>query len=132
MSNGRYILEGKIPVPCEDLITWARWIEIPTNRIVKQQFIGDLWISTVFLGLDHNMLFPDSPPQLFETLVFRDSTDEDRREMEALAVRVGYTGKVTCPRHVQVDDGYSSRSATWEMALEEHAKAVKWAKKRLH
>lgn len=57
-----------IPV---DLMTWAGWIETnKTNslRIVKQENIGDYYISTVFLGLDHSFGF--GKPLWFETMVF--------------------------------------------------------------
>jgi len=53
-------------VPC-DLMTWARRLE-STNRIVQQDTIGGVFVSTVFLGLDHN--FGHGPPLLFETMIF--------------------------------------------------------------
>lgn len=123
--NGRYILRGKIPVPCEDLMTWARWIEdCEDERIVKQEDIGPYWISTVFMGLDHNFL-DIGLPRLFETMIFRNPTDEDRREWTARG------WKSNCPPHVPVDDAPVSRTATWELALEQHAEAVAWAKGKL-
>ena len=107
--NGRYILDGKIPVPCEDLLTWAQWMEANDDkRIVKQQDIGPYWVSTVFLGLDHSWTDPELP-HLFETMVF--TTEHGH--------------------HASVDDGYFNRTPTWEMALEAHAEAVAWAKERL-
>jgi hypothetical protein len=130
VSHGRYILDGKVPVPCEDLITWAKWIETSENRVVKQEWVGDLWVSTVFLALDHN--WGSGPPLLFETLIFRDATDKDRREMEDVAKRLGIEGKVTCPQHIELEGGFGTRTATWELALEAHAEGVAWAKKRLH
>jgi hypothetical protein len=128
---GRYILEGKIPVPCEDLMTWAHWLEQSENRIVRQEDVGDLWVSTVFLALDQSFLF-DGPPRLFETMIFRNSTDADRRRMEDAAKQMNYEGKLTCPNHIELEDGYCVRTPTWEMALEEHAKAVEWARNRMH
>ena len=68
-----YILEGKTAVPA-DLMTWARWLEANrTTRHVKDERIGDVRISTVFLGLDHS--FGEGPPLIFETLVFGGSLD---------------------------------------------------------
>jgi hypothetical protein len=125
---GRYILEGKVPVPCEDLLTWARWVEDCKNRIVKQEDVGELWVSTVFLALDHDFL-RDGPPLLFETMVFRNSTAADQKEMDEVAERRGWE-KVTSPRHIALD--YAVRTATWELALEAHAEAKAWAKKQLH
>jgi hypothetical protein len=68
--------------------------------------VGQYWVSTVFLGLDHNWL-SEEPPLLFETMVF------------------------TKDRHRSVDNGYCHRTSTWELALEDHAKAVIWAREHL-
>lgn len=70
-SNGRYILDGKKPVECEDLLEWAMWMEngphaVAKNRIAYKDVI--VIISTVFLGLDHQFGF--GKPLLFETKVF--------------------------------------------------------------
>jgi hypothetical protein len=54
-----------------DLMTWAYWLENAQNRIVKQEWIGEVKVSTVFLGLDHNYsLHHNAPPYLWETMVF--------------------------------------------------------------
>jgi len=60
--------ENRRAVPV-DMMTWARWMN-SAERIVKQETIGDYWISTVFLGLDHNYA-EEGPPILWETMVFR-------------------------------------------------------------
>lgn len=39
------------------------------DRIVKQTHVGDIMISTVFLGLDYNF-FDNGPPLLWETMLF--------------------------------------------------------------
>lgn len=65
----QYILdENHNPVPEFDLIKWAYWFEGKGNRIVKQQHVGTVFVSTVFLGLDHQ--FGDGPPILFESMTF--------------------------------------------------------------
>lgn len=88
-----FILADRIPIPC-DLLTWARWFEDHVReRIVQQNTIGDYWVSTVFLGLNHNWL--DGPPELFETMVFQ-GCDGDRTD---IAIQ---------------------RYPTWELALEGH------------
>jgi len=62
-----WILDAKgEPVPAE-LMEWARWFETG-NRILGQDKIGDVLVSTVFLGLDHS--FGDGPPLLWETMIF--------------------------------------------------------------
>jgi len=68
-----YILEGHTPVKT-DLMTWARWHEDINNRIVKKTNIGDVKVSTVFLGLNHN--WGDGAPLLFETMIFGGEHDE--------------------------------------------------------
>lgn len=65
--NGRYILIDREPIECEDLISWAEWIEVPGNRRVRLTRIGPVEVSTVFLGLDH--AFGGGAPMLFETMV---------------------------------------------------------------
>ena len=50
----KYILnENHDPVLCSDLMEWGRWLET-ADRHVAQDEIGDVRVSTVFLGLDHN------------------------------------------------------------------------------
>jgi hypothetical protein len=63
-----YILAGQIAVPCPDLLKWAGWYET-ADRIVGRTTIGDWWISTVFLGVDHNFAGRGAP-LLYETMVF--------------------------------------------------------------
>lgn len=65
--NRQYILDGKTPVPCDNLLKWARWLET-ADRKVDRETVGDSGISTIFLGLDHS--FGTGPPLLFETMVF--------------------------------------------------------------
>lgn len=65
--NGQYILEGKTPVPCDDVLEWGKQFKSP-DRIVAKDTFGEIKVSTVFLGLDHS--FGDGPPLLFETMIF--------------------------------------------------------------
>lgn len=65
-----YILdENKQPVLVEDPIEWAKWFETAERRVV-QEHIGRWYFSTVFLGLDHAFSILNSPPILFETMLF--------------------------------------------------------------
>jgi hypothetical protein len=67
---GKFILVGRTPVRCENLIGWARWFEKSRKkRIVAQERVGRFRVSTVFLALDHNFSLK-GPPVLFETMVF--------------------------------------------------------------
>ncbi len=72
MSLGQYILDAdKNPVPCNDTLTWAKWMEWADNRRVARTEINGYTISTVFLALDHN--FSGGPPLLFETMIIKAS-----------------------------------------------------------
>ena len=67
-STDFYVLnEERAPVaaPVDE---WARWFETE-DRTVAKTGDGDILISTVFLGLDHNFGLIGAPV-LFETLVF--------------------------------------------------------------
>ena len=68
-SRGRYVLQGTEPVPEPDLLAWGEWFET-ADRIVKQTKVApEIWVSSVFLGLDHNF-WGRGAPVLFETMVF--------------------------------------------------------------
>lgn len=67
LPNWHYILDGKTPVPAT-LMEWATYYQT-ADRHVANTRIGSIWISTVFLGLDHGY-DPRQPPVLFETMIF--------------------------------------------------------------
>lgn len=56
------------PVEVETMLEWAAWFET-ADRVVLQTTIGDLLVSSVFLGIDHNF-GRKGPPLLYETMVF--------------------------------------------------------------
>jgi hypothetical protein len=96
MSNHLYILDDNnnvIPEP--DTLKWGMWFEKSRKqRIVAQETIGDSYVSTVFLGLDHNWE-PSGSPVLWETLVFGGPMDEEmdrcsgsREQAEAMHARM--------------------------------------------
>jgi hypothetical protein len=63
---GNYILNGHEPVEVHDIMVWAEAMN--GDRRVEQTHIGDILISTVFLGIDHS--HGSGPPILFETMIF--------------------------------------------------------------
>lgn len=75
MSTGTYILDGHTPVPVP-LLEWASWFNVE-NRRVADDVVGEVRVSTVFLGIDH--AFGNGPPLLFETMIFGGEHDEDQR-----------------------------------------------------
>lgn len=78
-----YVLDADgNPQPCEDVLAWGQWFERASkdrSRIVAADKDegpdgGQILISTVFLGLDHNF-HASGPPVLWETLVFGGALD---------------------------------------------------------
>jgi hypothetical protein len=76
------------PVPCYDTLAWGRWMEEARAngllRVAQDRDEGQdgrsIWISTVFLGLDHN--FAGGVPLLFETMVFEGQGASERRTLD--------------------------------------------------
>lgn len=73
----QYVLDGRNPVPCDDLLDWARVVESGRTHHVDLTIVDDVSVSTVFLFLDHNWNF-EGPPVLFETMVFGGKLDKER------------------------------------------------------
>ena len=69
----KYILHGQQPVPVEDVLEWASWLENADRRVAKDE-VGGVGVSTVFLGIDHQ--FGRGKPLLFETMIFGGVHDE--------------------------------------------------------
>ena len=63
-----YILDGHKPVKEPDPINSAKWFG-EHDCHVGDDMIGDVRVSTVFLGVDHVGWY-GGPPELFETMVF--------------------------------------------------------------
>jgi hypothetical protein len=99
MNNKYYVLRGKTPVQV-DLLTWGRWFEdIKKRRIAFTQITADIFVSTIFLGIDHS--FGDTHlPILFETMIMGDGSDTQQW-----------------------------RCAFYNQALKQHTNAVKIAKR---
>lgn len=73
MDTRHMILVDGEPTPVS-LLEWGRWFDDINNRRVAETFVGDVHISTVFLGIDHR--FGDGPPLWFETMIFGGEHDE--------------------------------------------------------
>jgi hypothetical protein len=69
-----YTLIGQTPVPEPDFLRWAEAFENSDRRVAQAQ-VGNFFVSTVFLGIDHQ--FGNGPPLLFETMAFRDGESVD-------------------------------------------------------
>lgn len=82
------------------------WDWAEHNRVVKQERIGDYFISTVFLVIDHS--FGRGDPILFETMIF-------------------YEGGGVSPLAEQ----YMERYRSWDAAMAGHEEAVSFVKMKL-
>ena len=90
------------PVACVDMGHYMAWVENNQGQtIVKQDSIGDISVSTVFLGLDHSFSTPRNSPILWETMIFGGENDQ----------------------------AYQERYASYEQAIEGHQKAINFIKK---
>ncbi len=69
--------ENNNPVPVKDATEWACWVESnQEKKIVGQTHLtSKVWVSTVFLGLDHNWS-GTGPPILWETMIFGGPHDD--------------------------------------------------------
>jgi hypothetical protein len=70
-----YILDNRKAVRA-DLMAWGQMMQDPASKRVAETTIGDVRVSTVFLGLDH--AFGGGPPMLFETMAFGGPLDKDQ------------------------------------------------------
>ena len=101
MDNYEYILDGTTPVVCNDPAKFSQWFNSDNNRRVAETTMGEYWVSTVFLGFDHN--FGGSIPVLFETMIF--------------------------PSDI-LGAEYQERYCTWDEAEEGHQRAVEYLRHR--
>lgn len=95
-----YILDGNNnSIRAKTIMEWGAFMGTFSNRIVKQETIKTIKISTVFLGANYNFTGAD-PPILFETMIF--------------------TGNKKCSL-----DFMTKGSCTYTDALAVHAEAIK-------
>jgi hypothetical protein len=75
MSRWYILDDDDTPIPSNitDYVEWEK--ANPERRIVKQDVVGDIHVSTVFLGLDHRWWSSDTPV-LWETMIFEGKHDQ--------------------------------------------------------
>jgi hypothetical protein len=96
-----YVLDKKNNPIAKPSLEAAKWLDDNDHRrIVKRDEIGDILISTVFLGLDHSWT-PGGNPVLWETMIFGGEHDH-----------------------------YQDRYTSHEDAIEGHKKALKLVNKK--
>ena len=86
MLDKYWILKDKKVIEVNDVLEWGRFFKKTKERIVKQETLpSGYWVSTVFLGIDHNFELSGSP-LLFETMVFSEKEGKkDEVDMERYA-----------------------------------------------
>jgi hypothetical protein len=122
-----YILVGQTTVPVEDqdFIEWARWFETADRVVFKSYAFGGLvWVSTLFLGLDHSFRFDEDdrdPPILFETMAFWDGAGYEQERcstwMEAEAMHHRMVADVQRPAAFWAFLKRTWRETLWTMRL---------------
>lgn len=84
-------------------IPWCSLSEETEYRIIKQETIGNYWISTVWLSLNHN--FDIKKPFIFETMVFKKiGEDVDWTDLD-------------CERYSTLEDaikGHQEKAKKWK------------------
>lgn len=73
MKNFYAILKDREVVIVESGVEWARFFEDFANRRVTESHHGDIMVSTVFLGLNHQ--YEHGPDLWFETMIFGGPND---------------------------------------------------------
>lgn len=73
MERGWWDINGHTHVYLGDgseaIHAWAEMMNDTARRTVATDEVNHVFVSTVFLGADHNY-FPKGPPLLFETMLF--------------------------------------------------------------
>lgn len=113
MRNTKYVLDDNGNPRPATMEEWVKMFEDSEGRIVKQEYVGKLFISTVFLGLDHG--WGNGPPVLWETMVFHPNPEPLNKKR-----------RFNMPRHKMVElDGYTERcSGNKEQAEAMHERVV--------
>lgn len=76
--------DGGEPVSVgDDVRAWSNWFSSGDKRQVGEDTVGDIRVSTVFLGLDHNFS-GSGRPVLWETMVFGGELDGEQWRYDSL------------------------------------------------
>lgn len=107
-----YILDADHRPVKVSLMEWAKWYEAADRRVAATE-TKLFWISTVFLGINHQ--WRKGPPLIFETMVFEREA-HDHPQFVGLKVR-------------EELDGEQWRYASWDAAVVGHAATVRRVKR---
>lgn len=86
-----YILKRGKPVKAKSTKHYHYWTRYSKYTAVKQDTINDIYISTVFLGLDHSHSRNNNIPVLWETMIFRGVHDVYQERYSSIeAAKIGH------------------------------------------
>lgn len=77
-----YILDPDGTTRHADIHAWAEWAAHHERQVALSD-LGDIFVSTVFIG--HDMSLLEGPPLLFETMIFGGPRDRDQRRYSTRA-----------------------------------------------
>lgn len=125
-SAGYTLRDDNIITPSEGVLKWCAEMERLRSEgryIVKQESVGKYWVSTVFLGLDHNFYRwrDKGVPLLFETMVF------ERDDNEPMYIS-NMQDKLRFSNGIDWSDVECSRCSTYQQAQEMHEATVRYVK----
>lgn len=123
--DGRHAILIDRRVELCNLFTWARWFEaasttpgpdgLPSLRHVALDTIGAVWVSTVFIGANHQWAL-NGPGLWFETMAFGPAEEQEVFGRKRL---------------MYPELGIQQRYATWEEAEAGHARVVARIRRQL-
>jgi hypothetical protein len=76
LNRPRYFDRQGKPI---ELMEWARLLDDHDYKIIKQETVGRYFISTVWLGLNHNWI-REGLPLIFETMIFHENKESFSEE----------------------------------------------------
>ena len=93
------MLIDKQVIPVTDLSEWENFMR-GDNRTVAKSTYGEVLVSTVFLGFDHNY-DPDKGPLLFETMIFGSESLSDLQWRYSTWEEAEQTHKAICKKYFE-------------------------------
>lgn len=75
--------ENNVVTRCKTIEEFAIYFESKQRYLCKNS-LGDIWVSTVFLGIDHSFDVNDAPI-VFESMVFNKDNDLDQERYSTYA-----------------------------------------------
>jgi hypothetical protein len=121
-----YILEGQT-VRKASFLEWAQWLEQngPSRTLAQDAIAPDILVSTVFLGLDHNLLKESDEPLIFETLVFGGKADGKMRRYSIYSQALAGHGEVV-EEVMELEELASEQCAEIRRVINERQDKADW------